>query len=35
MDVYYTENAKRQLKKLETNIQERIVDKNTLLRLAI
>ncbi len=27
MDVYYTENAKRQLKKLETNIQERIVDK--------
>jgi len=27
MDVYYTDTAKRQLKKLERNIQERIVDK--------
>jgi mRNA interferase RelE/StbE len=27
MDVYYTDTAKRQLKKLEINIQERIVDK--------
>jgi len=27
MDVYYTDTAKRQLKKLEKYIQERIVDK--------
>jgi mRNA interferase RelE/StbE len=27
MDVYYTDTAKRQLKKLERHIQERIVDK--------
>ncbi len=27
MDVYYTDTAKRQLKKLERYIQERIVDK--------
>ncbi len=27
MDVYYTNTAKRQLKKLEHHIQERIVDK--------
>jgi mRNA interferase RelE/StbE len=27
MDVYYTDTAKRQLKKLEINIQQRIVDK--------
>ena len=27
MDVYYTDAAKRQLEKLERNIQERIVDK--------
>lgn len=27
MDVYYTATAKRQLKKLERHIQERIVDK--------
>jgi mRNA interferase RelE/StbE len=27
MDVYYTDTAKRQLKKLERHTQERIVDK--------
>jgi mRNA interferase RelE/StbE len=27
MDVYYTDTAKRQLKKLERHVQERIVDK--------
>ena len=27
MDVYYTDTAKRQLKKLEYDLQERIVDK--------
>ncbi len=27
MDVFYTETAKRQLKKLEHDLQERIVDK--------
>ena len=27
MDVYYTDTAKRQLKKLEHDLQERIVDK--------
>jgi len=27
MDVYYTDTAKRQLKKLERHIQERVVDK--------
>jgi len=27
MDVFYTDTAKRQLKKLERHVQERIVDK--------
>jgi mRNA interferase RelE/StbE len=27
MDVYYTDTAKRQLKKLQRHVQERIVDK--------
>ena len=27
MDVFYTDTAKRQLKKLEYDLQERIVDK--------
>ncbi len=27
MDVYYTDTAKRQLKRLERHVQERIVDK--------
>jgi mRNA interferase RelE/StbE len=27
MDVYYTDTAKRQLKKLQHHVQERIVDK--------